>query len=618
MADGGNHVIRKITPTGVVTTLAGSAGAMGSADGIGGAARFEIPAGIATDTSGNIYVADQGNHTIRKITSLGVVTTLAGTAGITGSANGIGAAASFHSPVDIATDIHGNIYVADYGNHNIRKITPEGVVTTLAGTTYIDLHSPASFFIPSAVATDAAGNVYVTDVYHNEIRKITQAGVVTTLAGAIGGGNVDGTGAAARFLNPTGIAIDRDGNAFVADTGNNTIRKITSEGIVTTLAGTAGVAGYADGVGATASFRGPYGVAVDIDGNVYVADGGSHVIRKITPAGVTTTLAGAPDLSGTTDGVGETARFTGPAGIATDSLSNIYVADTGNHTIRKITPAGAVTTLAGAAGVNGNSDGPASGALFSSPRGVTTDNAGYVYIADTGNSTIRKISPSGDVTTLAGFSPPWPGSADGSGPSARFSSPMGVAADPNRNIYVADTYNCTIRKITPAGNVTTLAGFTWRPNLSCVGDGADGTGSAASFVSPVGIATDANGNIYVADTGNHIIRKITSEGVVTTLAGTSHVVGHVDGIGGAASFNGPKGIATDAAGNVYVADTGNHIIRKITPTGIVSTVVGTAGARGFVPGALPGVLNLPIGVSIAGTTLYITMANAVVQVTNVP
>ena len=228
--------------------------------------------------------------------------------------------------------------------------------------------------------------------------------ILALLAGSLGGGSgsADGTGAAARFASPSGVAVDSAGTVYVADGGNSTIRKITAGGVVTTLAGTAGALGSIDGTGAAARFSSPTGIAVDSAGTVYVADTGNSRIRKITAAGVVTTLAGSPGGSGSTDGTGAAARFYFPMGIAVDSAGTVYVADTGNSTIREITPAGVVTTLAGTAGATGSADGTGAAASFSSPSGVAVDSAGNLYVADRANSTIREIAPAGVVTTLAG------------------------------------------------------------------------------------------------------------------------------------------------------------------------------------------------------------------------
>ncbi len=303
-------------------------------------------------------------------------------------------------------------------------------------------------------------------------------------------------------------------------------------------------------------------VAVDSFGNIYVADEDNNTIRKITPAGVVGELAGKRGTPGTLDGSRGDARFSILRGITVDRAGNLYVAD--SYTIRKITPAGDVSTLAGKAGIPGTVDGAGSEARFSIPSGTAVDDAGNVYAADM--YTIRKITPAGVVSTLAG-TPRHAGSADGAGAGARFSDQAkGVAVDKEGNVYVADTYNNTIRKITPSGVVSTVAGTAGQMGP------ADGTGAGASFSRPQGIGVDRDGNVYVADTDNNTIRKITPSGVVSTLAGAVGQRGHVDGPGGNARFNDPQGIAVDGQGNIYVADRGNQVIRRVTPNGVVSTL----------------------------------------------
>jgi sugar lactone lactonase YvrE len=649
VADTWNNTIRKVTSAGVVTTLAGLAQfddngnpVGGSVEGRGSEARFHCPSGVAVDTTGNVYVADSCNHTIRKVTPSGVVMTLAGTSSIRdqfgdpvgGYADGTGSTARFWGPSGVALDSTGNVYVTDGGNNTIRKVTPTGVVTTVAGLAEIEDHgnpvggnsdgtgNAARFSAPSGLALDRAGNVYVADTGNHTLRKVTPMGVVTTLAGFSGNpGSKDGLGNAARFNYPNGVAVDSDGNVYVADAGNHTLRKVTPAGLVTTLAGLAaqfdnignllvGGAGSSEGTGSNARFFYPSGVAVDGAGNIYVADSDNNTIRKVTPVGVVTTLAGNVG-HGSADGTGSAAQFgsigswgPGPVGVAVDTTGNLYVADTYNSTIRKVTPTGLVTTFAGLAGSSGSADGIGSDARFNNPFGLAVDNTGNIYVADTYNSTIRKVTAAGMVTTLAGDAsvtnqygfPFGGGYADGMGNAARFNYPKGVAADGAGNVFVADTYNNAIRKITPNGMVTTLAGLPPFDSNGNSMDGsvgsADGMGSDARFFLPSGVAVDSAGNIYVADSDNQEIRKVTSAGMVTTLAGLAgHHGGSADGTGANARFGrsspgheGPSGVAADSAGNVYVADTYNNAIRKVTPTGVVTTLAGLAGHPGSADG----------------------------------
>jgi len=287
---------------------------------------------------------------------------------------------------------------------------------------------------------------------------------MTEFAGSHGtAGFNEGVGSLARFNHPASLALDREGNIYVADTNNHVVRKITPAKVVTTLAGKPGQAGSDDGPAASARFNYPTGVAIDSQGNAWVADFGNHLLRRVTPQGMVSTVAGVAGESGSADGSGPAARFNQIHGVAVDATGNAYAADFGNHTIRKISANGAVTTLAGLAGNPGSNDGLAATARFCAPYAVAVDSAANVYVADTSNQTIRKITPDGFVNTIAG-QPGNAGSIDGPGPAARFAIPAGITVDSARNIYVADFGNYSIRKITPDGTVSTIAGIAAPPN----------------------------------------------------------------------------------------------------------------------------------------------------------
>jgi sugar lactone lactonase YvrE len=677
-----NHTIRKITTAGVVSTLAGSPGMNGTVDGVGPAARFDAPRGIGVDAAGNVYVGEQQNCAVRKITPGGVVTTFAGIAGRSGLSDGVGSEARFANPSALTVDSAGNVYVGD--STRVRKITPAGVVSTLAGHTTAGNSDGAGTNarfggIIVGIAVDAAGFVYVGDFLNQTIRRITPAGIVTTLAGRTGiAGSMDGPAATATFNQPISLTVDGVGNVYVGEGQNQLLRRISAAGVVTTLAGFAEQSGFSDGVGVNVRFNGVFGLGFG-DGVIFMADAGGRTIRRAiglpvaprvvvspsnqtAPGGQTatfiiaangnpaltfqwqrlaagsntwtnlsasptypnvtgaillvanaslamngdqfrcvvsntlgtdtsaaarlsvdapvvvvplrmTTLAGRAGVGGIAgdDGQGAAARFSVPQGIAVDAAGNVYIADLFNHRIRKMTPTGLVTTLAG--GGSGSSDGVGSAARFSQPTAVAVDRAGNVFVAEGFNSTIRKVTPAGVVTTFAGRAGER-GTSDGPGATARFSSPHGVAVDSADNVYVADSSNHTIRRISPSGVTTTVAGS---PGMYGT---ADGTGSVARFSNPKGLAVDPTGTIYVADWGSHVIRKITSGGVVTTLTGAAGIAGASDGRLVNARFNGPTAVSLDAAGNLWVADSGNNAIRRITSSGIVSTVAGLLPSAG--------------------------------------
>jgi len=378
-------------------------------------------------------------------------------------------------------------------------VSANGAFTFSSVTPYNDAYSVTVGAQPTSLyctVTGGAGSDVTSNINSVVVNCKTTA-IVTTFAGSGNFGSSNGLGAAASFNNPNGIAVDTAGNAYVADSHSQLIRKISPAGLVSTFAGS-GAKGSNNGDSSSASFSSPLGVAVDANGYVYVAEHDSHLIRKISPQGVVTTLAGGGS-GGYVNGVGTAARFNHPTGVAVDASGNVFVSDYYNSVIRKITPAGVVTTFAGS-GIRGTSDGVGANARFYMPVSVAIDISGNLYVTDQFSHLIRKISPAGVVSTIAGNG--GPGRVDGVRRSASFNMPSGIAVDALGNLFVADRENHTIRRITPSGYVSTIAG---NGNIGKT----DGSGPAARFYHPQGIAVDASGNIYVGDADNNLVRKIT-------------------------------------------------------------------------------------------------------------
>ena len=647
LADPGSHTIRKITPAGLVSTLAGAEGLPGSADGQGAAARFNQPMAVAVGPvpGSNLFVADAGNNTIRMITPDGEVTTVAGAPppalpGDDDDPSGTGGA-TFNFPTGIAVAAGSGptlVYVADAGNRSIRlfnpSVGPVGSVTTFSTGPAIP---SARFAGPGALAWDPdRGQLLVADTGGNAIYSVTAKGAVLRAGGAAG--SLDGSpGTLAQFRQPAALAVGKSGTPsagllVVGDTGNSTLRTVSlvdGNASVQLLAGAAQVPGAADGAALSAArFRNPQGLAVDALGNLFVADTGNATLRQLAAgppfAGVAAPYSGLAGGKGGSDSSGAGpagALFHHPARMAFDPKGNLIVADAGNNTLRQVAPDGTVTTLPGLAGAG-----------FNAPSGLAIDPSGIIYLADTGNHVIRKIVPAtatsaAVVSTLAGTIGV-PGSDDDPGsPAGSFRFPVALALDGAGFLIVADQGNHTLRRLAPDGSsLATLAGD---KNVAGATDGPIGPGVASpvTFDAPAGLAVWKGNTIYVADAGSNLVRQIVLEpdfatGLVTPLAGTAHQAeipgtpGVYDGVGKEARLNLPEDIALDGSGNLLVANRGSSTVCLITaPQGAVTTFLGDHAHSGTAIGTLPSTLSPPTGVAVDPSTgnLFVSLDDAILE-----
>ncbi|PWU12089.1 MAG: hypothetical protein C5B51_01430, partial [Terriglobia bacterium] len=547
----------EVDRTGTLIRIAGT-GRAGYA-GDGGAAisaQLGAPNGIAADSAGNLYVADTASHTVRRISASGIITTYAGTGtpGFSGD-GGPAVSAQLDSPNGLALDAVGNLYIADKNNNRIRAVSPDGHIVTIAGNGAPRFGgdggqaADAALNGPEALALDNAGNLYIADTQNYRVRRIASDGTITTVAG-VGNGNVfgdDGPAVSAGLVLPTAIAVDRVGNLYIADFGNSRIRKVSPSGTITSAAGSSKGAPLADAseIATFVALNGPTGLAVDFLGNVYFTEGsigsGSGLARgdfrvwKITPDGVLSVLAGTGAASFSGDnGSSANAQLDGPSSLAFDAAGNLYIADARNHRIRKVTPGGVITTVAGNGSPGFSGDrGKATNAQLNSPQGIAVDSSGNLLIADTGNSRLRKVAPDGTIDTFAGN-----GNSsyfgDGSrGLQASLNHSLGVAVDSSGAVYIADTRNNAVRRIGSDSIITTIAGM---GPAGFAGDG--GPAFRALLSGPTSVAVDGSGNVYIVDAGNQRLRKVTPDGIITTVA---------------SSLTNPHSVATDAAGNVFVA-----------------------------------------------------------------
>ena len=549
-----------------------TSGSSGSGNGTVGYTVASDPGALRT---GTISIAGQ----IFTVTQAGIfplISTLAGGGLPATQAPGT----SFSIPLSngIAVDSAGNVYFSSPTLNAVLKMDPTGMVTRVAGTGVSGQAGDsgpalsAQLYNPSGVAVDSAGNLYIADTGNGRIRKVDNLGTITTVAGngcCYGGDG--GPAAAAQLDGPYGVAVDSSGNLYIADTYNSRIRKVTTTGTITTVAGN-GTSGYSGdgGPAAAAELRYPFAVIVDGSGDLLIADTDNYRVRKVDTSGNITTVAGNGTCCYSGDG-GQAinARLSLPYGLALDASGNLYIADASNSRVRKVSASGAINTVAGN-GVSGfyGDGGPAIAAQFRNPEGVAVDGSGNLYIADTGNMRIRGVSGS-TVTTLAG------GAVGDGGLAvfAFFNQPSGVARDSAGNTYVADSYNNLVRKVGPGGSIGTVVG-TGVAGYS--GDG--GAASNAQLNAPQGLALDAAGNLFIADSANHRVRRVDGSGRITTVAGNG--LGSYGGDNNAATLapiGTPYGLALDSIGNLYISDVTNNVVRKVDSSGVIGTAAGSGG-----------------------------------------
>ncbi len=537
------------------------------------AAMLLRPEAVAVDSAGNLHIADAQNHRVRKVIPGGQISTVIGNGTTVGPLvdGGSAAGARITSPYAVTLDAAGNLYVIE-NRGSVRKVTPAGVVTTVVESTAAGLAGA------NDLAFDRAGNLYVADGNNNRVRKIDTAGVITTVAGTgVAGYNGDNRQATTAQLNqPTGVAVDSAGNVYIADRWNHRIRMVTGAGTILTVAGD-GVVGYNgdDRAASTARLNYPWRLAVDQARNLYIADRSNQRIRKVSPEGIITTVAGNGTYGYDGDGGrAKSAQLANPVGVAVDAAGNLWIADNMNNRIRKVTPEGMISTAAGASHYGGDG-GPGTSALLESPGSVALDAAGNLYIADEGNGRIRKLTPSGTITTAAGTGKYIYDGEVKQAPYAALAYPRSVVADGAGNVYFIDASNAPensrVRKLSPSGLITVVAGN------GTVGYSGDGKLAVeAQMRRPEALALDRTGNLYIADPGNNVVRKVTADGKISTYAGTGMRGYSGDGqLGTVAQLNQPQALAVDRAGNLYIGDSGNSRVRMVNTSGGISTVAGT-------------------------------------------
>jgi uncharacterized protein (TIGR03437 family) len=674
--------IKKVDPAGNVTVTAGS-GAQGYTGDGGPAvdASLVLPQGVSTDAAGNVYFCDAGNARVRKVDTAGIITTVAGNGSPLSIGDGGPATRSGMTPTATAVDREGSLYIADTGSSRIRKVNTAGNISTVAGgalpiNTNLGDGGPATsawLSGPRCVWVDNDLNIYICDDNNLRIRKVSSGVTGVTLritpetlsfsytpggpapaaqtvvvispgatltytaapATASGGNwlSVSPTSGPANTtltisVNPAGVPAGiHNGSIVITPSGEGnapqtvavrlTVNAPASQGIITTVAGNGFLGFSTEGAAATSTAIAANGLAVDAGGNLYIASIVDSRVLRVSPSGTVSTFAGNGALTYAGDGGPATrGSFWNVTGVAADSSGNVHMADSQNQRIRRVNTGGVIATIAGNGSPGFSGDGgQATSAALNTPMAVATDSTGNIYIADYANSRIRRVSPAGIITTVAGGAllPGFSGDG-GRAVGAALNFPGGVAVDAPGNLYIADMNNHRIRKVDTAGTITTVAG---NGTKGFSGDGGPATAAALNlFGTHAGLAVDTAGNLYIPDIANHRVRKVDTAGIITTVAGNG--IAGFSGDGGpatSAGLNNPTDVGVDAAGALYIADTTNNRVRKVTAP--ASTNAPAIASNGVVNGASfqPGIVSNS-WVTIQGTSLAPgtnTWANAIVN-----
>jgi sugar lactone lactonase YvrE len=571
-----------------VSTLAGGVPPPTSVKAL--AASIGSLAGVQTDSLGNVYVSSIDLHCVFKVDSAGTLTRVAGACrpGYSGD-GGPAVNAQLHDPMGLAVDPNGALYIADSFNHVVRKVLRDGTITTVAGNGTPGFSGDggpatrAQLANPQTIAIDAGGNLYIAG-YTRRIRRVSTDGTITTMAGNGTPGDAGDGGAAtsAQVDFPGHLVVDGTGNLYISDTSHNKVRKVSVTGTISTVVGS-GTAGYTGdgGPAISAQLSGPQGLAIDREGNLYIADSGNYRIRKVSATGTITTVAGNGEGGASGDGGPAIIAAMMPMFLAVDTSGNVYIAGgtpigTGWGRLRRISTSGIITTVAGNGCAYSGDRMPATRAQLFYPGSMAVDHAGSLYIADGYNWRIRKVTPKGIITTVAGNGTCCDSGDGGPAVQAQIWNYCHLALDAKGNLYISQTSHA-VRKVSSKGIITTVAGTS---SAGFAGDG--GPASLAQLNYPQGIALDSAGNLYIADMQNERVRRIAADGTISTVAGNG-TPGH-GGDGGpavSAELNHPGELAVDSNGNLYILEYQDSRIRKVSPAGIISTIAVVPEARSF-------------------------------------
>jgi sugar lactone lactonase YvrE len=614
IADTYNDVVEKVTPSGTLSVVAGTGSAGPPTPGPATSSDLYWPSGVAVDAAGNLHIADTYNDVVEKVTPSGTLSVVAGT-GSPGaptptpatstsiscapseiaSTPGPATASDLCAPSGVAADTAGNLYIALSLNDVVEKVTPSGTLSVVAGTGEPGAPTPgraasSDLSSPSGVAVDAAGNLYIADTANNVVEEVTPSGTLSVVAGTGNeGAPTPGPATHSDLYAPGGVAVDAAGNLYIAN--SNDVVRVTRSGTLSVVAGTGDGGALTLGPATSSDLNGAAGVAVDAAGNLYIVDSGNQVVEMVdmaastsaspapsaavspappcsTQVGYLCVVAGTGSRGAPTPGRATSSDLGIPWGVTVDAAGNLYIADGTNDAVEKVTPSGALSVVAR----------PAVGGPFSPNHdGVAVDAAGALYIADDGSDVVEEVTPSGRLAVVAGTGSQG-AATPGPATNSDLNDPSGVAVDGAGNLYIADSGNDVVEKVTPAGTLSVVAG------TGSQGAPTPGPATSSDLNDPSGVAVDGAGNLYIADSGNEVVEKVTPAGMLSVVVGTGNEGAPTPGAATRSDLSVPYGVAVDAAGNLYIADYLNRVVEKVTPSGRLSVVAGTVNHLPLSPG----------------------------------
>jgi DNA-binding beta-propeller fold protein YncE len=602
IADAGNEVVEEVTPSGRLHVVAGDGRAGVPTPGPATRSALQGPDSVAVNRAGDLFIADSFNQRVEEVTPSGRLSVFAGDGQTGAPTPGPAARSALDEPSWLAFGPNGDLYLSDSGNSLVEKVTPAGQLSVVAGDGKFGPPSPgpatgSALDQPSGLAVGPNGDLYIADPGNHVVEQVTPAGRLSVLAGQVGlsGAPVAGPAAASALAAPTGLAVDGQGDLFIADSGNNVVVEVAASGALSVVAGDGKQGQPSPGPAGASALDKPTGLVARPQGGLFIADSGNNVVEELSPTGELSVVAGVAGNTGPpTVGPARRSALSSPDGVAVNLAGDLFIADSGNDVVEEVGPEGDLSVVAGDGKQGRPRAGPATSSRLDGPSGVAVSPSGDVYIADSGNNDIVEVTASDQLRVVAGV--PGQHGLPTPGPAARsrLDDPSGLAVGPGGDLYIADSLNNLIERVNPSGELSIVAG-----------NGEQGTPTTGLAVRsrlhwPTSVAFDADEDMFIADSRNDAVEKVSPAGLLSVVAGLPGQAGpETPGPAAQSRLDWPTGVAADGQGYVFVADSENDVVAAVSPVGTLSVVAGN-GQEGFpTPGpALASAFSFPAGLAV--------------------